>query len=235
METKKIPVKKEPGLKEIPENSPKTRKFSPGDLNPKAVKWLQEYNKRVWLQITYDLLDLPSLEEEIKQEARDGVKEEPGEAKEEEDLPLEPVDQAFVAIKRPPLGVPPAPPSKKRSLSGGRSHAINPAPNAKGFKPDWFDRISGVEFALALGPLVDDKKQREPRSIIFWTRTTGKNPKGQQKTLPLLHEKVELVDVRTGEYVGHGRVAERFLTAKRVMGYVALTALYWDPDAPFYF
>lgn len=204
MSSGKTPVKKEEGS---------------GNLDLKAVR---EYKQRVWVKITYDMLEVPGLTQND---------EGPEEEEEEPELPkLYPVLETPLGFKRPP--VLPPPPKKRKTF--GRSSAINPAPNSKGFKPDWYDSVSGIELALASGPLVDDKKLREPGNIVFWTRTTGKNQKGAPKMLPQVHERVELVDLKSGLVVGTGRIAERFLTAKRVMGYVSISPLYWDPEAPFY-
>lgn len=190
----------------------------------KELQLLREHARNVWIRISYDLLEVPALPELEEDKEVDEIVQPPK---------LEPVIETHTGLSRPTPVESRKP--KKRRNEFGRGIVMNPAPNAKSFKPDWYDRISGVEFSLAQGPLVEDKKRRDPKCILFWTRTTGKNSKGDDKMLPQVHEFVELVDLRTGQHVGRGRIAERFITAKRTMGYVAITSLLWDPEAPFYF
>jgi hypothetical protein len=124
---------------------------------------------------------------------------------------------------------------EEKEIIYDRRKVINPAPHSNDFSPDWYDAISGVELALATGPLVEDKKERDKNNIMFWVRVRGKNRNGQDVTLPLIHEKMDLVDIRSGEIVANGYVSERYITSKRIMGYVCLNPLYWDLNSPFYY
>jgi hypothetical protein len=222
MENKKIPVKTE----FPPTNLEKSQK---ADMSKEDLQRLMlELEKKFLIKVTYDLLQVPGYIDDgeqldippgdrIQQEEDEGEEEVPPKRK------LTPVT-AFPVPKRP-----------RKTKYTGRGKAQNPAPNSKGFKPDWYDIGSGLELALAnYTPLVEEKKRMNRSAIVFWARAKGKLPDGRDRQFPLLHTRLSLMDLRTGELVGYGYVSECYFTRKRVMGVVVLSPLMWDPQAPLY-
>jgi hypothetical protein len=212
MEKKKIQIKSE-----FPRN------FEDDGSSKKYVELppllREQLLKKLWIQLNYDLLQVPGyIDEELQQEEPESDNEE------EQEKP-----------KPKPITRFPVPKRSRVSPYTGREKAQNPAPPSHSFHPDWVDLNSEIELSLATyTPLVDEKKRMDKGAIVFWARARGNRKDGRPKMFPLPHEKVKLMDLRTGEEVGYGYVSERYFTRKRVMGVIVLRPLIWDPDALIY-
>jgi hypothetical protein len=215
MDSKKIPVKNE--FPEEPE------KFSL-PLGKQGLtddqKVFSKLNEKLWIELSYDLLQVPTpLERALEQ--KELVPEEPE---------IEPLKR-----KTGPQKTVTRPQKLHKTGYSGRTQAENPAPPSRDFEPDWYDSKTGVEYSLAIEhPFVEERKRENKSAIVFWARARGTMKDGRPRRFPLVHEKVELVDIEEGKVVGYGYTSECFFTRKRVMGVVILRSLYWDPKAPLY-
>lgn len=175
-------------------------------------------NEKLMVQVSYDLLQVAGFIEETK--------------------PLETESEIVEKISKKKVHVFdrfPMPKKPRKNPYSGRNAAANPAPPSRTFQPDWIDLNSEVELSLATNsPIVDEKKRSDKNAIVFWCRASGHRRDGRPKQFPLSHETVKLMDIRTGDIVGTGFVAERYFTRGRVMGVLIMRPLMWNPEAPFY-
>lgn len=197
-----------------------------GDEKDKVFgkRTLKTEEEKLLVQLNYDLLQIPSY---IEKKRRKGPKVD---TKNEDDWGEStgvPIDNVSLL---PALDVN-APRKKKKKMP---VEDKNPAPHSKDFRPDWVDTISGAELALAENYMVQDKRIQDKNAIVFDARVKGKDRCGNPRMPPSLHQKVELMDVRTGEIAAFGYVSEAYFTRKRVMGVLILRPLHWVRSMPLY-